>query len=70
MPIAMEMLADIDKNTVDFVPNFDDQLRGAVGAAVGRFRTCRQRIVGHRGRHGDEHSAAQPARSRQRAHRT
>ncbi|HWO73129.1 MAG TPA: DNA gyrase subunit A, partial [Dehalococcoidia bacterium] len=23
-PIAMEMLADIDKNTVDFQPNFDD----------------------------------------------
>ncbi len=26
MPIAMEMLANIDKNTVDFVPNFDDHL--------------------------------------------
>src|SRR4029077_1701571 len=26
MPIAMELLADIDKNTVDFVPNFDDHL--------------------------------------------
>src|SRR5690348_3348653 len=25
-PIAMELLADIDKNTVDFVPNFDDRL--------------------------------------------
>jgi DNA gyrase subunit A len=24
-PIATEMLADIDKNTVDFAPNFDDQ---------------------------------------------
>src|SRR3990172_3901917 len=24
--IAMELLADIDKNTVDFVPNFDDSL--------------------------------------------
>ena len=24
--IAMEMLADIDKNTVDFAPNFDDHL--------------------------------------------
>ncbi|HEY8062634.1 MAG TPA: DNA gyrase subunit A, partial [Gemmatimonadales bacterium] len=23
--IALEMLADIDKNTVDFIPNFDDQ---------------------------------------------
>jgi DNA gyrase subunit A len=26
MPIAMEMLADIAKNTVNFVPNFDDAL--------------------------------------------
>ncbi|HEX6313218.1 MAG TPA: DNA gyrase subunit A, partial [Gemmatimonadaceae bacterium] len=26
MPIAMEMLADIDKNTVDYAPNFDDHL--------------------------------------------
>ncbi|HEU4641435.1 MAG TPA: DNA gyrase subunit A, partial [Gemmatimonadaceae bacterium] len=26
-PIAMEMLADIDKNTVDFQPNFDDRLQ-------------------------------------------
>src|SRR5687767_1895891 len=25
--IAMEMLADIDKNTVDYAPNFDDRLR-------------------------------------------
>ena len=25
-PIAMEMLADIDRNTVDFGPNFDDRL--------------------------------------------
>jgi DNA gyrase subunit A len=26
-PAAIEMLADIDKNTVDFVPNFDDRLQ-------------------------------------------
>jgi DNA gyrase subunit A len=26
MPMAMELLADIDKNTVDFAPNFDDHL--------------------------------------------
>src|SRR6476620_10774953 len=26
MPAAMEMLADIDKNTVDFIPNYDDRL--------------------------------------------
>jgi DNA gyrase subunit A len=27
MPIAMELLADIEKDTVDFVPNFDDHLQ-------------------------------------------
>src|SRR5919206_2689610 len=27
MPAAIEMLADIDKNTVDFAPNFDDRLQ-------------------------------------------
>src|SRR5690349_19311379 len=27
MPSAIEMLADIDKNTVDFAPNFDDRLQ-------------------------------------------
>jgi DNA gyrase subunit A len=27
MPASMEMLADIDKNTVDFAPNFDDRLQ-------------------------------------------
>jgi DNA gyrase subunit A len=25
-PIAMELLSDLDKNTVDYVPNFDDRL--------------------------------------------
>ena len=39
MPIAMELLADIDKNTVDFVPNFDDQLAGAVGVCRPASRT-------------------------------
>ena len=27
MPAAVEMLADIDKNTVDFAPNYDDRLQ-------------------------------------------
>ena len=59
------MLEDIDKNTVDFQPNFDDRLQeptvlpskfpnllvnGSSGIAVG---------------HGHQHSAAQPARGGQ-----
>ena len=63
-PIAMEMLADIDKNTVDFVPNFDDRLEEPSVLPCGHPEPGRQRLVGHRGRHGDEHPAAQPARSR------
>ena len=43
-PIAMEMLADIDKNTVDFAPNFDDRLAGADGPAGGHPEPARQRL--------------------------
>ena len=39
-------------------------------SAVGHSESRRQRLVGHRGRHGDEHPAAQPARSHQRHRRT
>ena len=54
-PIAEEVLADIDRNTVDFVPNYDDSLRepqplpsrlpnllvnGASGIAVGMATNC------------------------------
>src|SRR3989337_741968 len=55
-PIAEEMLADIDRNTVDFIPNYDDSLKepmplparlpnllvnGASGIAVGMATTTR-----------------------------
>ena len=42
--------------------------RRADGAPARAAEPDRQRIVGHRRRHGDEHSAAQPARSHQRDH--
>ncbi len=38
--IAAELLADIDKETVDFVPNYDGKEHGADGPAVARCRTC------------------------------
>jgi DNA gyrase subunit A len=38
-PIATEMLADIEKETVDFAPNFDDRLREPTVLRRG-FRTC------------------------------
>ena len=34
------MLADIDKDTVDFVPNYDETQPGADGPAGARSRTC------------------------------
>ena len=42
-------------------PNFDDRLEEPKVLPVGDPEPARQRIVGHRGRHGDEHPAAQPA---------
>ena len=41
----------------------------AVGAAGALPEPARQRLVGHRRRHGDEHSAAQPRRGRRRDRR-
>ena len=38
--ITAEMLADIDKETVDFVPNYDGKEQEPVGAAVAAARTC------------------------------
>ena len=64
-----ELLADIDKETVDFVDELRRQGAGAGRPADARAEPARQRLVGHRGRHGDEHPAAQPRRSRQRLHR-
>ena len=41
----------------------------AVGAADARAEPAGQRLVRHRGRHGDQHPAAQPGRGRQRLRR-
>ena len=63
--LAMELLADIDKETVE--------LHARTSTAASRSRRCSLRgcpnllingVVGHRGRHGHEHPAAQPPRGR------
>ena len=56
--IAHALLDDIDKETVDFRPNFDDSDAGAGSSARARAESADQRLIRHRGRHGDEHSAA------------
>ncbi len=62
-PMAEMLLDEIDHGTVDFTPNFDGTLRRTVVAARARAARAAQRLDRHRGRHGDRHSAAQPARS-------
>ena len=65
--IADEMLADLDKDTVDFVPNYDESLDGALRPAVPDPQSAAQRLRRHRRRHGDQHPAAQPRRGGRRA---
>ena len=57
--IAGEMLADIEMETVDFVPNYDESTLRADGAAHAHSQPDRQRLERHRRGHGDQHSAAQ-----------
>ena len=60
--LATEMLRDIDADTVDFVAHLRRQPAGAGRAAGALPEPARQRQLGHRGRDGHEHPAAQPAR--------
>ena len=67
-PLAVEMLNDLEKNTVDFRPNYDETreepvvLPGVVPNLL--INGCSR----HRGRHGDRGPAAQPARDLRRDH--
>ena len=67
-PLADEMMADLDKETVDFVPNYDETTEEPVGAAGHLPEPAGERLGRHRRRHGDQRAAAQPARGRQRGH--
>ena len=64
--IAHEMLADLDKETVELRPELRRQREGAAGPAVEAAEPARQRLGRHRRRHGDQHPAAQPQRGRRR----
>ena len=63
-PLAMEMVRDIDEETVDFRPNYDGKTLEPDGAAEPVPEPARQRLGRHRGRHGHPDPAAQPARGR------
>ncbi len=61
---AMAMTEGLGEDVVDFVPNYDNQLMQPESAARGVPEPARQRCARHRGRHGDQHGAAQPHRGR------
>ena len=52
---SMLMLDDIDKDTVDFQPNYDETARGTAGSAGELPQPADQRRQRHRRRHGDQH---------------
>ena len=64
--LAMHMLAGIDEETVDFVPNFDGTTEEPTVLPGSLPQPAGQRQPGHRGRHGDEHPAPQPGRGHRR----
>ena len=65
-PAALLMVAGLDEDTVDFVPNYDDQLLqpGVLPAAYPNLLV--NGAQRHRGRHGHQHGPAQPRRGHRR----
>ena len=49
-------LADLDKDVVDFGPNFDETGEGADGPSGENSQSAGQRLGGNRGGHGYQHS--------------
>ena len=64
--IAGEMLADIDKDTVDFVDNYDGTQKQPSVLPAKLPNLLVNGSLGHRGRDGDQHPAAPPRRDRRR----
>mgnify|MGYP003693856975 CR=1 FL=1 len=59
---AMALLDDIDKDTVDFQDNYDGNEKEPVVLPARFPESAGQRRRRHRGRHGDQHPAAQSRR--------
>ena len=66
--LADDMMADLDKETVDFVPNYDETTEEPTRPAGAVPEPAGQRLGRHRRRHGDQRPAAQPARGDRRLH--
>ena len=67
--LAEAMMADLDKETVDFVPNFDETTEEPTVLPTTVPEPAGQRLDRHRRRHGDQHPAAQHARGDRRRDR-
>ncbi len=65
-PMAMELLRDIESETVDFVPELRRVRAAAHSVAFTVPEPARERRGRHRGRHGDEHPPAQSQRGDRR----
>ena len=63
-----EMMTDLDKETVDFVPNYDETTEEPSVLPAPFPNLLVNGSAGHRRRHGDEHPAAQHARGDRRGH--
>ena len=66
-PIAELLLAEIDRDTVDFVAELRRRVPGAEAAARAPADAAAERRLGHRRRHGHRDPAAQPAGGRSAA---
>ena len=68
--LAEEMLGDdLDKETVEWLPNYDGSLKEPAVLPREVPEPAGQRLVGHRGRDGHQHPAAQPRRGDRRVRR-
>ena len=68
-PVAAEMLEDIQLDTVDFQPNYDEKYQEPRVLPSKFPNLLVNGVGGHRGRHGDVDAAAQPGRGVRRAAR-
>ena len=64
--LGAALMADMDKDTVDFVVNYDERMTEPTVFPCGLPELARERRHGHRRRHGDEHGAAQSGRGHRR----
>ena len=64
--LATEMLRDIDSDTVDFRPNYDESRQEPLVLPARFPNLLVNGVVGHRRRDGHQHPAAQPARGDRR----